>query len=134
MLHETEIKIRGYHIDVFGHVNNARHLEFLEEARWSILEERIGLDWLFKNAYLFVVVNININYRRPAFMDESLIIETTLSSHRTRSAILTQTAKLKGSDKVVTDAKITFVILNTNTQKPLKLEGPLLKTIRKMQA
>jgi len=29
MVH-IEIKIRGYHIDMFRHVNKARYLEFLE--------------------------------------------------------------------------------------------------------
>jgi len=45
----TQIKVRGYHEDRFGHVNNARYLEFLEEARWAHLEER-GLDIAFFKA------------------------------------------------------------------------------------
>ena len=28
---QTFIKVRGYHLDVYQHVNNARYLEFLEE-------------------------------------------------------------------------------------------------------
>lgn len=36
---EIKIKIRGYHTDSYQHVNNARYLEFLEEARWQIVEE-----------------------------------------------------------------------------------------------
>ena len=35
---QTQIKVRGYHLDVYQHVNNARYLEFLEEARWDGLE------------------------------------------------------------------------------------------------
>jgi len=30
MIHHHEIKVRGFHTDMFGHVNNARYLEFLE--------------------------------------------------------------------------------------------------------
>ncbi|EAO9459728.1 acyl-ACP thioesterase domain-containing protein, partial [Raoultella planticola] len=26
---QTQIKVRGYHLDVYQHVNNARYLEFL---------------------------------------------------------------------------------------------------------
>lgn len=37
---ETIIKIRGYHIDHFGHVNHARYIEFLEEARWAYMDTR----------------------------------------------------------------------------------------------
>ena len=32
---QTQIKVRGYHLDVYQHVNNARYTEFLEEARWD---------------------------------------------------------------------------------------------------
>ncbi len=39
MPHQTLIKVRGYHLDIYQHVNNARYLEFLEEARWSYLED-----------------------------------------------------------------------------------------------
>ncbi len=27
---QTQIKVRGYHLDVYQHVNNARYLEFLK--------------------------------------------------------------------------------------------------------
>ena len=27
---QTKIKVRGFHLDVYQHVNNARYLEFLE--------------------------------------------------------------------------------------------------------
>ncbi len=125
MTHAIEIKVRGYHLDVFGHVNNARYLEFLEEARWSIIEERIQLDSLFGKGHLFVVVNINISYRRPAFLNHVIRIETSLKNLKTHSGILRQLIKLKDSDTVVADAEVTFVILDGKTQKPLKIEGEL---------
>ncbi|WOD06656.1 acyl-CoA thioesterase [Marinomonas sp. GJ51-6] len=39
MLNIIQIKVRGYHLDVFQHVNNARYLEFLEEGRWAFFDE-----------------------------------------------------------------------------------------------
>ncbi len=44
MIHTTEIKIRGYHLDLYGHVNHARYLEFLEDARWGMMESGGSLD------------------------------------------------------------------------------------------
>ena len=34
LMHESEVRVRGFHVDVYQHVNNARYLEFLEDARW----------------------------------------------------------------------------------------------------
>lgn len=31
------LRVRGYHLDGYGHVNNARYLEFMEEGRWAFL-------------------------------------------------------------------------------------------------
>ena len=54
----TLIKVRGYHLDVYQHVNNARYLEFLEEARWEWLDDSDVADWLQKHKMAFVAVNI----------------------------------------------------------------------------
>lgn len=37
----TQIHVRGYHLDGYGHVNNARYLEFLEESVGIILNNVI---------------------------------------------------------------------------------------------
>ena len=69
---QTQIKVRGFHLDVYQHVNNARYLEFLEEARWDGLENNEHFQWMTANNIAFVVVNININYRRPAVLGDRL--------------------------------------------------------------
>jgi acyl-CoA thioesterase FadM len=33
-----KLTVRGYHLDGYNHVNNARYLEFLEEARWQYFD------------------------------------------------------------------------------------------------
>ena len=63
MIQCGEIKVRGFHIDIFSHVNNARYLEFMEEARWVIIDKYIGIKRMQAKGIIFVVVNININYR-----------------------------------------------------------------------
>ncbi|MDH8096138.1 long-chain acyl-CoA thioesterase FadM, partial [Klebsiella pneumoniae] len=54
---QTQIKVRGYHLDVYQHVNNARYLEFLEEARWDGLENSDSFQWMTAHNIAFVVVN-----------------------------------------------------------------------------
>ncbi|WP_180342823.1 thioesterase family protein, partial [Aeromonas veronii] len=61
----TQIKVRGFHIDVYQHVNNARYLEFLEQARWEWLDGEEAFQWMSRNHIAFIVVNINISYRKP---------------------------------------------------------------------
>ena len=52
----TEIITRGYHMDIYGHVNNARYLEFLEEDRWAQFEAHIDLARWASRGLVFMVV------------------------------------------------------------------------------
>ena len=126
MIHTIEIKIRGYHLDLFGHVNNARYLEFLEEARWAAFEKTVDLEQMARRGWAFTVVNININYRRPALMNDVLRIETRIAEWRRRSAIVRQEVINIQSGETVADADVTFVIFDTGKQQTAVLEGELL--------
>ena len=120
---QTQIKVRGYHLDVYQHVNNARYLEFLEEARW---------DGLTAHNIAFVVVNININYRRPAVLSDLLTITSQLQQLNGKSGILSQVITLEPEGQVVADALITFVCIDLKTQKALALEGELREKLEQM--
>jgi len=125
MIHRIAIKVRGYHLDLYRHVNNARYLEFLEEARWSFLESEGSLDYLQDQGYTFALVNININYRRAAYLGEVLEIATSVKSIGNRSCVMHQLVTLQGEGTVVADADVTFVIVDTRTERAAPLEGAL---------
>lgn len=122
---QTQIKVRGFHIDVYQHVNNARYLEFLEEARWDGLENTDSFQWMSARNIAFVVVNININYRRPAVLGDLLTITSHIQQLNGKSGVLSQAVTLEPEGEVVADAQITFVCIELKTQKALALEGEL---------
>lgn len=121
MMVHTEIKIRGYHLDMFRHVNNARYLEFLEEGRWAFFDKNPRFFYRLKGVTFFVV-NININYRRPAALGDVLDVQTRLSKIGNTSGVLRQEIYNEKSGDLIVDADITFVITDAKTQKPLNLK------------
>ena len=131
---QTQIKVRGYHLDVYQHVNNARYLEFLEEARWDGLENSSGFHWMTENHIAFVVVNININYRRPAVLGDLLTVSSKVEQLNGKSGVLSQVVTLEPEGEVVADALITFVCIDLRTQKALPLEGELRQYLEEMVA
>src|SRR5437868_8611088 len=72
-----EIVVRPTEIDVNGHVNNAKYVEYLEWGReeWY---ERNGLpyDRLLGLGAVTVAVNVNLNLRRECRQGDSLIVST----------------------------------------------------------
>lgn len=121
---EPEIKIRGYHTDLYQHVNNARYLEFLEEGRWKLLEDHLDLEAFIHNRLFFFVVNINISYRSQAKVGDTIVIRSGLKKIGNKSAVFRQQILNKDTRTVCVDADITFVIADI-MGKPIKLEGGL---------
>jgi len=125
MVHSTPIKVRGYHLDMYGHVNNARYLEFLEEARWRLFEDYFDVDYWQKRGLGFVAVNINIAYRRPALLDELLEVQSSLTKLGPKSGVLRQKVVLQGTDTIVADADVTFAIFQISTGRAQLIEGDI---------
>lgn len=132
MIHETEITVRGYHIDLYRHVNNARYLEFLEEARWQFMEHSPLFREFDGSELGMAVVNININYRRGAYDNDRLVIRSQFTKVGNRSAVMEQVITLKDSDTVIADAAITFVVFDTKAGKAVKLEGKVAEAFHRL--
>jgi thioesterase-3 len=121
-----EIAVRGYHLDLYGHVNNARYLEFLEEARWALFFDQ-GDEWAFfeRRGLAFVVVNININYRHPAMLGDLLRVDAKLARIGQRSAVVHQSVVEQHHDRAIVDADVTFVVIDRKSQRAEPLDGEL---------
>ncbi|HBV40640.1 MAG TPA: thioesterase [Erwinia sp.] len=129
---QITIKVRGYHLDVYQHVNNARYLEFLEEARWAWLETLSAFRWMHDNRLAFIVVNININYRRPAVLGDELAINSHLVQLGGKSGVIGQTVTLLPEGEAIADATLTFVCVDLRTQKAQPIVGELKQRLEEM--
>ena len=76
-----KIKVRGYHLDGFGHVNHARYMELMEEARWDYFDVHEDIkNVLHQQGIAHATVNININYHKEARLADALCLETNVKS------------------------------------------------------
>ena len=91
-----ELTVRGFHLDIYQHVNNARYLEYLEEARWQFFDDVKIMQALGQRNLAFVLANTNINYRQPALMNQHLVIDTHFISLGNKSCKVEQIISLKG--------------------------------------
>ncbi len=126
----VSLRVRGYHLDGYGHVNNARYLEFLEEGRWSFFDERPALGEVVRRGEVaFVVVNLNIDYRRAATAGDELEVATALAELGSRSARMHQEVRRARDGKIVASADITFVLLDVATNKAVSIAGELREAL-----
>lgn len=128
MKRTIEIKVRGYHLDMFSHVNNARYLEFIEEGRWDFFEHEPGfVKFIKENNLTFPLVNINIDYKYSAGFGDILRVETSLKKTGNKSATVDQKIFIQNKDKLAIDAEVTFVFIDNSTGKTIEIPDKLKK-------
>ena len=112
-----EIIVRSTEIDVNGHVNNAKYLEYLEWGREDWYEQAgLFYDRLLVMGVQTVTVNININYRKECKQNDRLSIKTQPNKIGRSSFVLLQEIYNQNGEKCA-DALVTCVTINTETRK-----------------
>ena len=68
----SEIDVRGYELDSFGHVNNAVYLQWLEHARWELsLTHALALT---DRGALPLVRHVSLDYRAQTLLGDRVRI------------------------------------------------------------
>ena len=124
----TIIKVRGFHEDRFGHVNNARYLEFLEEGRWDYLDERGPREGFQALGVFPIVTHLSISYRRPTSAGDRLRITTHVASTSSRKIVMHQTIHQEGIEKLCCEADISIVLVNSETGRPAVLSEEIIRS------
>lgn len=74
----------------------------------------------------FVVVNINIDYRRPAVLNDVLLVSVRKDEVGNKSARVKQTVIRKSDDKLIAEATITFAMVDNTTGKTVEITEDML--------
>ena len=121
MSHVHTITVRGFHCDLYRHVNNARYLEFLEEARWEFVAQSPHLATLEDKGLGFVVAAITIEYKRPVGLGEVVEIRSAMAGIEAKRAVMHQAVYNQGTGKLVADARVSFAIIDLGTGRAVPL-------------
>jgi acyl-CoA thioester hydrolase len=121
---ELPIPISPADIDVHGHVNNVVYLRWVQEAavaHWRTLatpDQQENVTW--------VVVRHEIDYKRPARPDDSIIAATWVGT-ATNTTFERFTEILRQSDrKVLAAARTLWCPLDAKTGRPARV-GPEIR-------
>ncbi|OYD07479.1 acyl-CoA thioesterase [Paludifilum halophilum] len=126
-----EIEVRPTEIDVMGHVNNAKYLEYMEWGRedWY---NKVGLPFdEFTGMNIgTVTVNININYRKEARLGERLTVNTVPLRKGRTSYVLRHVIDNERGERVA-DADVTSVTIDLKTRKSVPVPDALAEPFEK---
>jgi acyl-CoA thioester hydrolase len=131
VIHETKLRVRYAEIDAQGHVNNAVYLSYFEVGRVEWLRAA-GLSYreLEKRGYGFVVVEALVRYRRAAFFDDELTLQTDLAN-LTRASLRFEYAVSRGGEALVT-GHTRHACVDLTTGKPVRVPEEVLTAAREV--
>ncbi|MDR1868581.1 MAG: acyl-CoA thioesterase [Treponema sp.] len=112
MITECSLRVRTYECDSNNHVNNANYLNYLEYARYEFLKD-VGFDYLkaVEAGYGIYIARIEIDYKKPAFTDDTLVIKSRPVKKGAVSGIIAQEI-WRGEDMLI-EAKVTWAFVDS---------------------
>ena len=127
------ITVLGFHTDSLGHVNNARYLEFLEEARWHYLLRHGFRELLDTAGASPVMVNANVDYLAAAVPEDVLELGVAISHVSHRSFRLHQTIHRRSDHALVVRATLTFVLVADGGDGAIPLPAPVREQLQALR-
>ena len=115
MKHELKQRVYYSDTDAYSVAWHGSYLRWMEAARVEFCSE-IGIDLvdLQKKDIAIPVTNINIRYKSSAFLDERIIVETTLTKLSPLTATFTQIIKNAENNQTHTIAEVEVVAVHND--------------------
>lgn len=119
------VHVRFSDVDVYGHVNNVKYFEYLQEARIRLLVDR-GRE--LGDGYHFVVAQSDVDYRRPLLFRREPYDLRTWVAHLGRTSVVFESVIRDGDHEgaeVLARARVVGVCLDSATGRPAPVPGHL---------
>ena len=108
-----KIIVRSTEIDINGHVNNAKYVEYLEWGREDFYETiHLPYEVIYDLGAVTVTVHLELNYRKEAKQSDELLVITRPAFVGRTSFTLGQTIVRPGDDSLIADASVTLVTIS----------------------
>lgn len=114
---KSDYKIRFSDCDIFGHLNNARYIDYFMNAREDHLKDCYNLDLTeyYKNGLAWVVTHHEIAYVRSAVYNEMVTIQSALLAADTDSLFVEMIMMNQEQNHIKSIMRTKFTAVNSKT-------------------
>ena len=127
---ETKIRVRYAETDMMGYVYYGNYASYFEVARVEAIRQ-LGFSYrkMEEEGIALPVLDFSIKYFKPAFYDDELTIETTITE--IPKAHIHFTYKTFNANKeLINQASTTLVFINKNTMKPCSAPDEFIEKMK----
>ena len=111
------IKVPPDDIDFMGHVNNARYLNWVQDAVLSHWQKLAPAEEVASKAW--VALKHEITYRKPAFLDDDVMAQTVLESFKGARAFYSTV--IKRGEEVLAEVQSAWCCIDAETLRPARI-------------
>lgn len=128
----NKIKVYYEDTDASGRVYHANYLKFLERGRTNLIYHTNLTHQILMNKYdiIFVVKNISINFKKPAFFEDSIEVLSSITELNRVKINFVQ--KIYRESDLLINAEVLVIPVNTSG-KITKLPDELYKFLEKLK-
>jgi thioesterase-3 len=116
-VHEYALFIREHHLDTFGHVNNARYLDILEEARWELITRNgFGLDRVVRDRLGPTILEVTLKFQRELRNRQPIVVKSWMVSYPRKVGQMVQQIR-DADDGLCCEAQLAFGLFDLDARK-----------------
>ena len=129
MEHKIQIKVRYCETDQMSFVHHSNYVKYFEMGRISLLK-KIGISYKNMEAQGIInpVIDVKINFRKPALFDDDLILTTTLK--KLPSYMIEFNYQIHREKELLTHGYTKLIFLNSENKKPIRCPDYILEKIK----
>lgn len=133
-IHRFTTRVYYAETDAGGVVYHANYLNFMERGRTEFLRD-LGFDFANTTAVTqdaFVAVDVNLQYRAPARLDDELVVETWVTHLGGASIKLQQNVlkRLAEGESLLLEGSITLVHVSLKEFKALRIPQEMREALQ----
>ena len=133
MHHKIPVRIYYEDTDAGGIVYHANYLKFAERGRTEFLRNCGFLNSQLEKdqGFLFVVRHIDVDYLKPAYLDDELVMHSSILDLKNSSFVMQQSLYRK--DELVCDLRVVLVCVDSKKHKPVRLPETIKEAFQNRQ-
>ncbi len=129
--HEIEFSVRYSETDQMSFVYHGNYVKYFEMGRIAWLR-KLGFSYkkMEEDGILMPVIDIKINFKKPALFDDKLKLITKLV--RTPSYMIEFEFEVVKKEKIISSGYTKLVFLNSVTNKPMRCPNSIIDALNKV--
>lgn len=121
--------IKEFHLDSYGHVNNATYLQILEEARWEFITENgYGFNRVHETKKGPVILDVYLKFMKELKLRQKIIIESQVQGELAKIMSIKQWIKDE-SGKIYSEAEFKVAFFDLHERKMMMPSDEWLKAV-----